>query len=357
MAKNKTPTTGIRIPPAAMSEFVCALYEKVGVPPEDARIIASLLVDSDMHGIFSHGTGMTPQYIAKMVEGSVNPRPDVRFIQESGSVRVVDGDGGLGHPACNFGMQWAISEAKRSGLAAVTTRNHHHIGAAGVFARMALEHDCIGMVISSNRHALDPNKSVLYAHPGGPISVAVPSGEQPPLVMDQGVWAPWSKRVFEDYPTIYLKDLALGSVLHALAGSLAGIYRPELLAEDRRWASDQGSFLAVFDVARFMPVEEFKAEMDRVIAGAREMRRFPGFSTADLAGGPEWRSRLDSLALGIPVGAEHERRLAELADRLGVETPFPRFENKRFKAAHDGAATLMEVGKRAVKAARRRLFG
>ena len=357
MAKNKTPTNGIRIPPSAMSEFVGALFAKVGVPPEDAGIIASHLVDSDTYGIFSHGTGMTAQYITKIAEGSVNPRPNVRFIHESGSVRVVDGDGGLGHPACDFGMKWAISEAKRSGLAAVTTRNHHHIGAAGTFARMALEHDCIGMVISSSRHPRDPNKSVRYAHPGGPISVAVPAGAQPPLVMDKGVWAPWSTRVFEDYPAIYLKDLALGSVLHALAGSLAGIYRPELQAEDRPWASDQGSFLAVFDVARFMPVEEFKMEMDRVIAEAREMRPFPDFSTADLAGGPEWRSRLDALALGIPVGAEHERRLAELADRLEVETPFPRFEDKRFESDHDDTATLSEVGKRIVKIARRRLFG
>ncbi|HUF08949.1 MAG TPA: Ldh family oxidoreductase [Rhodothermales bacterium] len=339
-----------------MSEFVGHLFEKAGVPPEDAGIIASHLVDSDTHGIFSHGTAMTPQYITKIIEGSVNPRPDVQFIHESGSVRVVDGDGGLGHPACDFGMRWAISEAKRSGLAAVTTRNHHHIGAAGTFARMALAHDCIGMVISSSRHARDPSKSVRYAHPGGPISVAVPAGEQPPLVMDKGGWAPWSERVFEDFPSIYLKDLALGSVLQALGGTLAGIHRPDLQAEDRPWASDQGSFLAVFDVGRFMPVEEFKLEMDRVIGEAREMRPYPGFPAADLAGGPEWRSRSESLALGIPVGTEHERGLTEIADKLGVETPFPLFENKRFKSDQANAAALTGFGKRLIKAARRRLF-
>ena len=327
------------------------------MPTEDAALMGSILVDSDMRGIFSHGTQMAPAYIDKLLDGSINPRPNIRFIREAGSIRVLDGDGGLGHLACRRGTEWAVDEAKRTGLAAVTTRNHHHVGAAGSYARMAVERDCIGMVISSRRIGLDRNMSVRAAHPSSPISIAVPANREPALVMDQGVWLPWDERFFEQHPFVYFKDLALGSVLQAMGGILAGIYQSELQPAESRWPSDQGAFVAVFSIESFMPVDEFKREMDRFIRQAGRMQPFPGFAAADLAGGPESRHFREFETNGIPIGSDHQTVLCELGARLGVATPFAEFAHTQFTTGHGKPRRiLLGMGKRIAQSAKKRLF-
>jgi len=79
-----------------------------------------------------------------------------------------------------------------------------------------------------------------------------------------------------------------------------------------------------------MPVDQFKSEMDRFIGEARAMRPFPGFEQAELPGGLEWRRERDYARDGIPVSAEHQQSLQDLADELQVETPFEEYEHTRF---------------------------
>ena len=117
--------------------------------------------------------------------------------------------------------------------------------------------------------------------------------------------------------------------MQALGGILAGIYKPELRPPQSKWESDQGAFIAVFDISRFLPVREFKREMDRYIGEARKMKPFPGYKNAELTGGPEWQSEREYACKGIPVSVEHQQSLEQIAAQLGVETPFGKYEDTR----------------------------
>jgi len=338
MTFNASPTSGIRVPAEDMRVLVTALFERAGTSRNDAEFMARFLVQTDLRGVFSHGTRRVLYYIQMMLDGRVNPRPDIRAVNETSTTQILDGDGGMGHFPCYQGTQWAIAKAKEYGLAAVTTNNHFHFGAAGCYARMALDYDCIGLAVSSHRYRLDSKESILRAGGGSPISIAIPAGEQPPLVLDTGTTLPpWDARLFKQYPWVYFRDLGLGAILQALGGILAGIYRPELQPPRSKCESDQGAFIAVFDVSRFLPVNEFKKEMDRYIAEARNMKPFPGYRHAELAGGPEWRSEREYARDGIPIDIEHRRSLEKIAARLGVETPFAKYEHTRF----DSSSTRM----------------
>jgi L-2-hydroxycarboxylate dehydrogenase (NAD+) len=331
MTFNIPPTSGIRVPPEDMRILVAALFEKTGTSREDAEFMARFLVQTDLRGVFSHGTQKVPRYIQMMLDGRVNRCPNIRTVSETSTTQILDGDGGMGHFPCYQGTQWAIEKAKEHGLAAVTTSNHFHFGAAGHYTRMALEYDCIGLAVSSHRYPLDPENSILYASRGSPISIAIPAGEQPPLVLDMGtVLPPWDVRLFEQYPWVYFRDLGLGAILQALGGILAGIYKPELQPPQSRWESDQGAFIAVFDVSRFLPVNEFKNEMDRYIGEAQNMKPFPGYKKAELSGGPEWQREREYARNGIPVSLEHQQSLEKIATQLEVETPFGKYEHTRF---------------------------
>jgi LDH2 family malate/lactate/ureidoglycolate dehydrogenase len=358
MAFNPPPTSGIRVPAAEMRLLAAALFEKAGTSGEDAERMSSILVETDLRGIFSHGTKAVPGYIRAMLDGQVNPRPVIRVIQESATTRVVDGDGGMGHLACDVGTRWAIAAAKQNGLAGFTTRNHFHFGAASAYTRMALEHDFIGLAISSRRIELGQERSVIYANPGSPISVAIPADKQPPLVMDMGVWLPWDQKLFAVHPQVYFRNHALGCVLQALGAILAGIYPPGSGATHQGWVSNQGAFIVVFDVERFMHVAEFKKEMDRYIGEARRMQPLPGHDRSDLAGGPEWQREQDYARTGIPIDTEHQRCLQEIATQLGVITPFAKYADTRFTSTPRGARRhLLDRGRRIVHRAARRLFG
>ena len=99
---------------------------------------------------------------------------------------------------------------------------------------------------------------------------------------------------------------------------------------DSPWEANQGAFIAIVDVAHFMPLEELKSEMDRFIAEARATQPLPGMETAELAGGNEWTWAKDNEKNGIPMSDDHVIQLQDEADKLGVETPFAKFEHTRF---------------------------
>jgi LDH2 family malate/lactate/ureidoglycolate dehydrogenase len=331
VGSNIPPKSGIRVPPEEMSRLVARLFEKAGAGRQDAELMAHLLVQTDLRGVFSHGTWQTTGYARLMLNGRVNPAPNIRVVRETPTTRVLDGDGGMGHIPCFRGAEWAIATAKEFGTAAVTTRNHFHFGAASKYARMALEHDCIGVAISSHRYGLSPDDLIKRVNATSPISIAIPAGDQPPLVLDMGAsMLPWDEELYARMPFTYFKELGIGAINQVMGAVLAGIYMAQFQPPQSPWESNQGGFIAVYDVECFMPVDEFKEEMDRFVGDARRMKPFPGLERAELPGGLEWQRERDYALHGIPIGPAHRQALEEIAAELGVETPFAEFEHTCF---------------------------
>lgn len=161
-----------------------------------------------------------------------------------------------------------------------------------------------------------------------PISIAVPVGEQPPLIFDMAT--PNDPALFEQFPSTYFKLMGLTTTIHAVGGIMAGMYLPHCRRPQSKWLSNQGAFVAIFDVERFMLIEQFKQAMDRYIGAARATEPMPGSAYADLAGGREWRWQQQNQSEGIPVSPKHEQLLARLAAELGVATRFDAYEATRF---------------------------
>ena len=136
------------------------LLDWVDMSHEDANLLAGILTRNNLRCVYSHGTEQVPYYLEKIKDGAVNPRPNVTVVQEAAASLVMDGDGGLGYFPCYHGTMKAIEKAKAGGIAAVTTCNHQHVGSAGSYTCLALEHDCIGISASSHRTHLDPNRLI-----------------------------------------------------------------------------------------------------------------------------------------------------------------------------------------------------
>ena len=330
---NIPPEHGIRVPADAMLEFIGALFRKAKTPDDQAEHMAVTLVANDLRCVFSHGTIQADAYVRQMLGGHTNPNPTIRVVSESSATAVLDGDGGLGYFPAHRGTEMAIEKALDVGVAAATTRNHFHFGAAGNYSRMALAKDCIGMAISSHRYHPNPEATVMSASGGSPMSIAVPSGSEPPLVLDMSAsFLPQKDELVLNYPTAFFKSLGLASIYQALGGILAGMYNEGFRypGTSEGAAPHQGAFVAVFDVKRFAEIASFKKEMDRYIHEARCTQPLPGTERAELAGGMEWAWEEENRVEGIPVDRDHQQRLGTLAEEIGVEAPFGEYEGSRF---------------------------
>ena len=79
-------------------------------------------------------------------------------------------------------------------------------------------------------------------------------------------------------------------------------------------------FMAI-DVARFMPVEEFRARLEHLVAFMKCTPAAPGYDEVLVAGDPEWRLEEERRREGIPLGAGTWEALGKAAAKLGVEVP------------------------------------
>jgi LDH2 family malate/lactate/ureidoglycolate dehydrogenase len=84
-------------------------------------------------------------------------------------------------------------------------------------------------------------------------------------------------------------------------------------------ACNTGHFIIALDVARFTPLDTFKAEMDRHLRDLRNSKPLPGFDAVRLPGQERRTRRADRLANGVPMPRELIGELDRFAAEVGIK--------------------------------------
>ena len=85
------PETAVLVQGDNLKATVAAIFESLGVPPEDALLGADVLVLADLRGVDTHGvSNMMRSYVHGYQRGEINPCPDWRIIRESPSTANID---------------------------------------------------------------------------------------------------------------------------------------------------------------------------------------------------------------------------------------------------------------------------
>src|ERR1700730_238695 len=137
------------VPWQAAVEFATDAFAATGVPPADARNAAEALVDADLHGTVTHGLKNLRNYVASLLDGRINPRPNMHDVGGARAARVISADNGLGHVAGHGGMERAIELAREYGVGTVLVRDSNHYGASGYWARLPLQHNMLGFAFTT----------------------------------------------------------------------------------------------------------------------------------------------------------------------------------------------------------------
>ena len=92
--------------------------------------------------------------------------------------------------------------------------------------------------------------------------------------------------------------------------------------KDRRTAQRQetnaGQFVIALDVARFLPLDAFNAEVDRHVRDLASSKRLPGVDEIRMPGQGRVARRTDREKNGVPLSAALLKQLDEVATSLGI---------------------------------------
>ena len=324
---NVEPQEAIRVPEEGLRAFAFRALHAAGLVVARAELLARLLVENDLRGVVSHGTARLPTYCRDTLAGRLNPDPLVRVVRETPVSLMVDGDGGLGYFPVYEGTLALIDKAKAQGIAALLTRNHNHIGAAGIYSRLTLPHDLLCHVTSGHQLRLRPGEPIYDAAGGSPMSFSAPAGDEDPIVLDFGAMhdlyrsSPHRDELAALTPGLVLRSIGIGVICQAWGGLLAGVPLDEARAQ-RCWpGADQGALVLAFRIDLFIEPALYHREIDAYVRAARQMEPLPGLRPY-LPGGSEAEKERRYRQEGIPIGKEHREALQALAADLQVRSPW-----------------------------------
>jgi LDH2 family malate/lactate/ureidoglycolate dehydrogenase len=91
----------------------------------------------------------------------------------------------MGHLVMKKATELAIHKARTAGIAWVGSRLSNHAGPASLYARMALQHDMIGLYFAvGNANHLPPWGGLDMLLSTNPIAAAIPTLNEAPVVLD-----------------------------------------------------------------------------------------------------------------------------------------------------------------------------
>lgn len=172
------------VPVQKLVNFSIAALTAMGVPHNDAQIIADVLITSDLWGIRSHGIAHLKMYYERIKKGLQLPVTRLTTVRDAHATAVVDGGNGMGMVIGYHAMQMAIDKARQYGLGAVAVRNSSHYGVAGYYAMMAVKQDMVGISFTNAHPSTAPTFGVRPMLGTNPIAVGAPTDEPFPYLFD-----------------------------------------------------------------------------------------------------------------------------------------------------------------------------
>ena len=342
----------VRVMADPLRETVTALFEKAGVPQDDARLAADVVIAADLRGVDSHGvSNMLKVYLDRYLDGTQNPTPDWKIVRERSASANIDCDRGLGIIMAPKAMQIAIGKARACGVGVVTLFNSGHVGMAAYHAMLALEHNMIGMCMTAAGPAVLPTFGRIPRLGTNPIAIAVPTLNQRAWVFDMATSVvPVNKvrnarrmgtllppGVIADSegtpimePTPVPADFQLlplgtdrGAGSHKGYGLAAAvdILCSVLAGADHGMRSGRQIFrhyVAAYDIDAFSDIDEFKARMDDFITELKATPPAAGHERVMVAGEPEWEALDERSVRGIPLHHDVVDWLRDACAEFGV---------------------------------------
>ena len=354
-----------------MNRFLIDAFKGYGVPEEDAKICADVLLESDRRGIESHGCNrFKPIYIDRIVKGTLKPITEIEVLKDTPTTLVYDAHDGMGMVASYRMMEALIEKAKKYGMAGGAIRNSTHYGIAGYWTTMATKAGMIGVTGTNARPSIAPTFGVENMMGTNPLTWAIPTDEEFPFCIDcatsvvqrgkieyyarEGKDTPAGMVISHDGSSMtdssaILKALVDGTaaltplggagdemcgykgygyaaVVEILSAALTGgPFMKALTGVDQNGNPQMyhlGHFFFVINPEFFMGLDTCKKTAGDICRALRASEKAPGHDRIYTAGEKEWLAWCERKDKGVPIGEAVQREMIAVRDQLKLPYHF-----------------------------------
>jgi len=355
-----------------MNSFLIDAFKGYGVPEEDAKICADVLLESDRRGIESHGCNrFKPIYLDRIKNGTLLPVTKMDIVKDTSTTVVMDANNGMGMVASYRMMEMLIEKASKYGMAGGAIYNSTHYGIAGYWTTMAEKAGMIGISGTNARPSVAPTFGIEPMMGTNPFTFTLPTDEEFPFNFDcatsivqngkiefyarSGKPTPAGLVVTEEGGTMtdsaqILKDMRAGkcallplgglgeetggykgygftTLVEIFSAALAGgPYMKDLSGKDAQGNNQMyrlGHFFFVINPEFFMGLDTFKKTAGGICRGLRDSKKAPGVDRIYTAGEKEWLAWQDRKDKGVPVGESIQKEILAVRDELKLPYHFP----------------------------------
>ncbi len=377
---------------ADLERFVAGVLARYGVSEAEGAVTARVLVASDLRGIASHGVARLGRYVKGLEVGYIVPgaRFDVR--EPVPAIGVIDARNGLGQVVGELAMDLAISKARANGVGVVTVRNSNHYGIAGYYVQKAIGAGMLGISLTNAAPLVVPTHGADAILGTNPIAVGAPGAGGLDFLLDMATsvvprgklevydrnrkqmpagWAVDEHGYDSQNPGLVLANLvkrAGGGILPlggrgeefsgykgyglalmvdvlsgVLSGSASGLDVDNLRREaaaGETVAPRVGHFFLALDIARFMPLDEFRERLGALFATIKQSRKALDRATIYIHGEKEQARAALHERSGIPLAENVMASLRTIAQACGLPGPVTVADRVRRQGAPREEGTL-----------------
>lgn len=358
------------VPVETMRRFMEEVFTRSGVPADEAKVCADVLVASDLRGIESHGVQRLKMYYDRIKSGQQMAVTNFEILKEGPTTAVVDGHYGMGMVIGTRSMQMAIDKAKQYGMGSVAVRNSTHFGIDGYYANMALQQGCIGMSFTNARPSISPTFGVQPLLGTNPIAFGAPTDEDCPFLFDAAtsiiqrgkvevynrknkpippgwVIAPDGNPMTDAAEILAAlpkdkaallplggpgeessgyKGYGLATIVEILCASLQdGGFLTDMLGFDKQGNKTPfmvGHFFMAINIESFMGLDSFKKTTGEILRTLRNSNRVPGEDRIYTAGEKEFELEKIVPEQGIAIVPSIQKDMVAIQKELGLNYPF-----------------------------------
>ncbi len=332
------------------------ILNNAGLSENAAELCVDCLIAADMRNIHSHGITHLKDICDRIEQGTINVNANIQLKQTAESSIVVDADHSAGMVSAMCAMQKCTELAKKSGVAFATIHNANTYGYGAYYAMYAAEHQMIGFSVCNTKAYVTPYGGGTPMLGTNPISIAIPTGQYPNLVLDMATskvavnkialamkageaipddWAvgPHGEKTTDPslayqgalLPFGGYKGYGIQLVISLLAVALAGGSMDRDIP--RAWADTDrecnfGCIMGVIDISKFMPIEVFKQRADEVLKGIKEGVTAPGVKEILIPGERAYQAAQRAVIEGIEIPDIVIEELNQLSVRYKVGKTF-----------------------------------
>ncbi len=336
-----------------LATFAIAVYKALGMPDNDAALLADTLVQADLWGHQSHGVMRTFWYAKRIQSGATKAVTAPELVSDMGAVVVLDGNDGVGQVIAAQAMREAVHRSRRHGVGVVSVRNSGHFGTAMYFTRIAASEACIGFLSTNASPAMAPWGGCDKLIGANPWSIAAPAGRYAPMLLDiantavargklymarqrnEAIPEGWAidrhGRATTDpvagiagniLPMAGHKGYVIATMMDVLSGVLSGskfandIVGPYIATEK----SGVGHLAMALNIAAFRSLEDFNTDMEHLIERIKGVPRANGVEEIYYPGELEALSDKRNRKGGIILPNATVIQLDASAQELGIAT-------------------------------------